>query len=179
MRAVDQRPHQNYPLIIHCPVKGSEPQDQVTLTSPFPDSMLGARGTLASPSPPPRTSCCCRQTGLSLVHVSVVKTARSWEAWTWQELELGALPSTGCSGGSWGLHACGFLLSGVLRAQGLIGSRWQAWQMLLRWWVTVVWAGQGWCPKAVPEITGSHRVHQKLREVMGQSGQECGQSGVG
>lgn len=34
-----------------------------------------------------------------------------------------------------------FLLSAMLRAQGLIGSRWQAWQMLPSWWLTVGWAG--------------------------------------
>lgn len=76
--------------------------------------------------------------------------------------ELGVLPSPGCSGGSWGLYACGFLLNCMLRTQGLIGSRWQAWQMLLSWWLTVVWAGQGWYPKDVPEVIGIRVVHQKL-----------------
>lgn len=75
-------------------------------------------------------------------------------------LELGVLPSPGCFGGSWGLYACGFL-SGLLRAQGLIGSRWQAWQMLLGWWLAVVWAGQGWYPGMCLRSL-EFRVHQKL-----------------
>lgn len=132
------------------------------MTSPLPVSVLGARDTLIS-SPcflllqtnRPQSRACA----------SVVKTARSWEARTWQELELGALPSPGCSGGSWGLHACGFLLSGMLRAQRLIGSRWQAWQMLLSWWLAVVWAGQDWYPEDEPEVAGLHMAYQK---VMGQ-----------
>lgn len=82
-------------------------------------------------------------------------------------LELGVLPSPGGSGGSWGLSACGFLLGGMLRAQGLIGSRWRAWQMLLSWWLAVGRAGQGWYPKDVPEVIGIHIGHQNLGEVMG------------
>lgn len=86
-------------------------------------------------------------------------------------LELGVLPSPGCSGGPWGLYACGFLLSGMLRAQGLIGSRWQVWQMLLSWWLTVVWPGQDWYPKDMPEVI--HIAHLKLREVLAGGRLEC------
>lgn len=131
VQALDQCPHQSYTLIIQGHVKGSESLGQAA--SPHPVSMLGARGALTSSSFPPQAFCCCRQTGLSLVRVSVMKTARSWEAWSWQASSWSwescpALAALGAPGAC--MHVV-FLLSGLLRAQGLIGSRWQAWQMLL------------------------------------------------
>lgn len=66
------------------------------------------------------------------MHASVMKTARSWEAWSWQAASWSweSCPALAALGAPGACMYVVFLLSGLLRAQWLIGSRWQAWQML-------------------------------------------------